>query len=47
VIECAAHLLVQTRKGKSLAAARKQAEDCLNSGAPRRKWDEMLAAPGS
>jgi pyrimidine-nucleoside phosphorylase len=47
VIECAAHLLVQTRKGKSLAAARKQAEDCLNSGAPRRKWDELLAAQGA
>jgi len=47
VIECAAHLLVQTRKAKSLAAARKQAEACLNSGAPRRKWDEMLAAQGA
>jgi pyrimidine-nucleoside phosphorylase len=44
VIDCAAHLLVQTRKARSLVAARKRAEDCLNSGAPRKKWDEMLVA---
>jgi pyrimidine-nucleoside phosphorylase len=37
VIDSAAHLLVQTRKSKSLAAARRQAEDCLHSGAPRQK----------
>ena len=47
VLDCTAHLLVQTRKTKSLAAARKLAEDCLNSGAPRRKWDEMLVAQGA
>jgi pyrimidine-nucleoside phosphorylase len=47
VLDCAAHLLVQTRKAKSLAAARRVAEDCLDSGAPRRKWDEMLAAQGA
>jgi thymidine phosphorylase len=47
VIDCAAHLLVQTGKAKSLAAARKQAEACLNSGAPRLKWDEMLVAQGA
>jgi thymidine phosphorylase len=47
IIECAAHLLVQTRKAKTLAAARRQAEDCLSSGAPRQKWDEMLAAQGA
>ena len=47
ILDCAAHLLVQTRKAKSPAAARKLAEDCLNSGAPRRKWDEMLAAQGA
>ncbi|MGC3959156.1 MAG: thymidine phosphorylase [Verrucomicrobiota bacterium] len=47
VIECAAHLLLQTRKAKSLNAARKQAEVCLESGAPRRKWDEMLVAQGA
>ena len=47
VLDCAAHLLVQTKKSKSLAAARKQAEDCLNSGEPRRKWDEMIVAQGA
>ena len=47
VLDCAAHLLIQTRKSKSFAAARKLAEDCLNSGEPRRKWDEMIVAQGA
>jgi pyrimidine-nucleoside phosphorylase len=47
VLDCAAHLLVQTRKARSLAVARKQAENCLASGAPRKKWDEMLVAQGA
>jgi pyrimidine-nucleoside phosphorylase len=47
VIECAAHLLVQTRKADSLAAARQHAARCLDSGEPRRKWDEMLVAQGA
>jgi pyrimidine-nucleoside phosphorylase len=47
VIDSAAHLLVQTQKSKSLTAARVLAEDCLNSGAPRKKWDEMLLAQGA
>ncbi len=47
VLDSAAHLLVQTRKAKSPATARKLAEDCLNSGAPRAKWDEMIAAQGA
>jgi pyrimidine-nucleoside phosphorylase len=47
VLDSAAHLLVQTRKSKSLAGARKLAEDCLNSGAPRAKWDEMIIAQGA
>ena len=47
VVACAAHLLVQTEKCKDLAAAQKQASDCLASGAPRKKWDEMLAAQGA
>jgi pyrimidine-nucleoside phosphorylase len=47
VLTCAAHLLVQTGKSTSLSSARRQAEDCLNSGAPRRKWDEMLVAQGA
>jgi thymidine phosphorylase len=40
-------LLVQTGKNKSLNAARKAATDCLNSGEPRRKWDEMIVAQGA
>jgi thymidine phosphorylase len=47
VLTCAAHLLVQTGKAKSLEAARKQAEESLASGAPRNKWDEMLVAQGA
>jgi thymidine phosphorylase len=47
VIDCAAHLLVQTGKAKTLAVARQQAEVCLDTGAPRRKWDEMLQAQGA
>ncbi len=47
VIACAAHLLVQTGKAKSIGAALKQAAACLASGQPRRKWDEMIAAQGA
>jgi len=47
VVDSAAHLLVQTRKAKSLDAARKVAEACMNSGEPRRKWDEMIVAQGA
>jgi pyrimidine-nucleoside phosphorylase len=47
VVDSAAHLLVQTGKTKSLAAARKLAENCLNSGEPRKKWNAMIAAQGA
>jgi pyrimidine-nucleoside phosphorylase len=47
IVDSAAHLLVQAKKTRSLAAARKLAEDCLNSGAPREKWDEMIVAQGA
>ena len=47
VVEQAAHLLVQTKLAKSLVAARKQAAECLVSGAPRAKWDEMIVAQGA
>ena len=47
VIDCAAHLLTQTKKSRSLPAARRLAEECLNSGEPRKKWDEMLVAQGA
>src|ERR1700690_305565 len=33
VLDSASHLLVQTKKSKSIVVARKLAEDCLNSGA--------------
>ena len=44
VVDCAAHLLVQTKKSPTLEVARSQALACLTSGAPRRKWDELLLA---
>jgi pyrimidine-nucleoside phosphorylase len=47
VLDSAAHLLVQTKKLKSLATARKLAEDCLNSGEPRAKWDKIIIAQGA
>ena len=47
VLACAAHLLVQTGKAKTLDLALKQAGACLASGKPREKWNEMLAAQGA
>jgi pyrimidine-nucleoside phosphorylase len=47
VIACATQLLLQTRKVKTLAAAKRLARECLASGAPRAKWDEMLVAQGA
>src|ERR1700722_4705281 len=47
VVDCAAHLLVQTKKSASLAAARKKARECLASRAPRAQWDEILVAQGA
>ena len=47
ILTFAAHLLVQTGRAGSIVAARKQAGDCLDSGAPRRKWDEMMVAQGA
>jgi pyrimidine-nucleoside phosphorylase len=47
VIDCAAHLLVRTERSPNLEAARAEASRVLASGAPRRKWDEMLAAQGA
>ncbi len=47
VVESAAHLLVQTRKFQTLAAARAAASACLQTGAPRAKWDEMIVAQGA
>jgi thymidine phosphorylase len=47
VLACAAHLLVQTGKAKTLDAALEAAADCLASGKPLQKWKEMLAAQGA
>src|SRR5690606_10143919 len=47
VVECAARLLVLSGKAADLQAATRAATACLNSGAPRRTWDEMLAAQGA
>ncbi|HEY1787194.1 MAG TPA: thymidine phosphorylase [Verrucomicrobiae bacterium] len=47
VLECAAHLLEQTGKAKNFNTAKKMAADCLDSGAPRKKFDEMLLAQGA
>jgi pyrimidine-nucleoside phosphorylase len=47
VVTCAAHLLVQTGKAGSLEEARRLALDCLASGQPRAKWNEMLKAQGA
>jgi pyrimidine-nucleoside phosphorylase len=46
VVECAAHLLVQTGQTNSQASARRQAADCLASGRPRKKFDELVTAQG-
>jgi pyrimidine-nucleoside phosphorylase len=47
VLACAAHLLIQTGKAGTLEAGLRQAADCLASGKPRKKWNEMLAAQGA
>lgn len=47
VIDLAAQLLVQTGKASSPAKGCKLASQCLASGEPRRKWDEMLVAQGA
>jgi len=46
-LACACQLLVQTGRAPDLASAREMAVACLNSGGPRRKWDQMLAAQGA
>src|SRR3984957_19940547 len=47
VVDFAAHLLVQTDKEAGLEGAREKVSDCLESGRPREKWDEMLLAQGA
>lgn len=47
ILNCAAQLLVQTRREKTLVAGRQLAEECIVSGDARRKFEEMLAAQGA
>ena len=47
VVDCAAHLLVLTGKERDVAAARSRATQSLDSGAPLRKWNEMLRVQGA
>jgi len=47
VIECAAQLLLLTGKSRDVQSARTHASQVLASGAPRRKWNEMLRAQGA
>jgi pyrimidine-nucleoside phosphorylase len=47
VLECAASLLIQTGRAATAADARQQAAACLDSGAPRARWDALLAAQGA
>jgi thymidine phosphorylase len=46
-VEFAAQLLAQTKSCADLQTARDKVNDILKSGAPRRKWDEMLLAQGT
>jgi pyrimidine-nucleoside phosphorylase len=47
VVASAAHLIMQTHKAKDLNAATRSAAACLTSGAPAKKFREMLAAQGA
>jgi pyrimidine-nucleoside phosphorylase len=47
VIECAAHLLLLTKKAESLESARDQATKCLASGKAYNRWRMMLEAQGA
>lgn len=47
VIECAAHLLVLTKKSSGIETARKEASSCLDSGGPHKRWRLMLEAQGA
>ncbi len=47
VVDSAAHLLVLTGKKPELAAARAVSLQCLASGAPRTKFNELIVAQGA
>ncbi len=46
VLQCAGRLLVLTEREPNLEAGLATAKACLESGAPRAKWDELLEAQG-
>ncbi len=46
-VDCAAHLAVMVGQAKDLSAARTLARQRLASGAPRAKFDELIAAQGA
>ncbi|KAK7179459.1 hypothetical protein DPSP01_012489 [Paraphaeosphaeria sporulosa] len=46
VLQCAGRLLVLTGRESNLAAGLAKATTCLESGAPRAKWDELIEAQG-
>lgn len=46
VVECAAHLLVQTGREPDLDPARRRAQGVLASGAALEKWNVLVAAQG-
>ncbi len=47
VLACAAHLMVLTKRAPDLASALRDSGACLASGAPLRKWEEMIHAQGA
>jgi pyrimidine-nucleoside phosphorylase len=47
VVSSAGHLLHQTGKASEAATGMLSARECLKSGAPRKKWDEMISAQGA
>lgn len=47
VLECAARLLQMTGRAPDAQSGREQAARCLESGAPREKWNELLVAQGA
>ncbi len=47
VLDCAAHLLVMSNLEPQRDAALEKATICLDSGAARAKWNEMLLAQGA
>lgn len=47
VVDCAEHLLLQTERTDNIGVAFRDVMDILATSAPRKKWDEMLAAQGA